>query len=102
MSEYRGRVNELELERYRGLDCGAVLPKLACYVKADPDFTPIKDEHTHRWHINVHGRDIELPTNGPKFFDTRAKKGGGGAIDLAMHLYGGSFKEAVVRLRQAL
>lgn len=64
----------------------------------DPDFTPIKNGHTQRWHLNVQGRDFELLTTGPKFFDTHSKTGGG-AIDLAMHLTGLSFKQAVKVLK---
>jgi hypothetical protein len=65
----------------------------------DPDFTPIKNGHTQRWHLNVEGRDFELLTTGPKFFDTHSKTGGGGAIDLAMHLTGLPFKQAVKLLK---
>nr|WP_254176670.1 hypothetical protein [Pseudomonas aeruginosa] len=39
-----------------------------------------------------------LLVTGAKFFDTRADKGGGGAIDLAMHLLRLDFVAAVKRL----
>lgn len=39
---------------------------------------------------------------GPKFYDTRQKRGGGGAIDLAMYVYGLDFKAAVGRLKGVL
>jgi len=38
---------------------------------------------------------FEVTTTGPKWYDTRAKIGGGGAIDLAMHLLELSFVDAV-------
>jgi len=91
-----------ELARLRELSCSQVLPLVCSFVKADRDFTPIKDGHTQRWHINVDGRDYELLTTGPKFFDTHAKTGGGGGIDLVMHLTGLSFKQAVKRLQQVM
>ena len=88
-----------ELERLRLLSCSEVLPLLCTFVKMDPDFTPVKNGHTQRWHLNVDGRDFELLTTGPKFFDTHAKTGGGGAIDLTMHLTGLPFKQAVKVLK---
>ena len=98
----RGRVDPEELERYRALDCRVILPKLAEYVKADLSFEPIHSGDTHRWHVRADGRDYEILTTGAKWFDTRAKRGGGGAIDLAMHLYRVDFKQAIQRLREAL
>lgn len=82
-----------ELERLRVLSCSEVPPLLCTFVKMDLDFTPIKNGHTQRWHLNVEGREYELLTTGPKFFDTHAKTGGC-AIDLAMHLTGLPFKQA--------
>ena len=43
----------------------------------------------------------EILTTGPKWYDTRARKGGGGAIDLAMHVLGVSFVDAVKQLTAA-
>ncbi len=42
--------------------------------------------------------EFEILTTGPKWYDTRARAGGGGAIDLAMHVLGLSFVDAVKRL----
>ena len=36
----------------------------------------------------------------PKWYDTRARKGGGGAIDLAMHVLGLTFVDAVKSLNK--
>jgi hypothetical protein len=41
---------------------------------------------------------VELLATGVRWYDPRAKKGGGGAIDLAMHLLGLQFVDAVKRL----
>ena len=55
---------------------------------------------TERWHATVRGREFELLLTGTKFFDSRAEKGGGGAVDLASHLFGTEFRGAVACLRQ--
>lgn len=70
--------------------------------KADASFIPMRDSHTHRWHLRVGDREFELLTSGPKWFDTRLKLGGGGGIDLAMHLLALDFRQAVTKLRQVL
>lgn len=95
------RVDTEELRRWRGLDAATVLSSLALHAKPDPTFVPIKAERTSRWHANAAGRDFELLLTGPKFFDTRAEKGGGGAVDMAMHLFRLDFKAATELLRRA-
>jgi hypothetical protein len=71
------------------------LAMLAIYVKADPAYVPIKDPRSRRWHARTPCGEFELLTTGPKWWDTRAEKGGGGAIDLAMHLLQLTFVDAV-------
>ncbi|WP_425534212.1 hypothetical protein [Xanthomonas citri] len=44
---------------------------------------------------------VELLATGSKWYDTRGNKGGGGAIDLAMHLLRLDFVSAVKRLEGA-
>jgi hypothetical protein len=83
------------------LAADAALLSLASHAKPDPTFIPIKAESTVRWHANVDGQEFELLLNGPKFFDSRAGKGGGGAIDLAMHLFRLNFKAATDLLRRS-
>ena len=61
---------------------------LAIHVKADPTYVPVKARDSRRWHVCTVRGEFELLTTGPKWFDTRARQGGGGAIDLAMHLLG--------------
>lgn len=94
------RVDSGEIGRWRSLDAAVALMALADHAKRDPTFEPIKDQTTTRWHANVAGRDFELLLTGPKFFDTRAETGGGGAIDLAMHLLRADFKTATGALRK--
>lgn len=82
------------------MDCAVALPLLTEHCKQDRDFTALKNAHTHRWHVSASGHDYEILTTGAKWFDTRADLGGGGAIDLAMHLHRLNFKQAVNLLRR--
>lgn len=95
-------VDDLRLEQWRQLDSLYVLDRLGCYAKRDVSFHPIKASKTARYHVNANGRDWELLITGPKFWDTRADKGGGGAVDLVMHLFNVDFKCALRTLRTAL
>lgn len=67
-------------------------------VKADRTFIPTKDVRTRRWNICTERGDYEILTTGCKWYDTRARVGGGGAIDLTMHVLGLTFVDAVKRL----
>lgn len=72
------------------------LALLAIYHKADPTYLPVKDPQSRRWHAQTTAGEFEILTTGPhKWYDTRAKIGGGGAIDLAMHLLQLTFVDAV-------
>ena len=88
-------VDNSALERWRSLDAVGVLLAIADHAKRDASFVPAKAAHTQRWHASVGGQDFELLLTGPKFWDTRGNVGGGGAVDLAMHLARLKFKEAV-------
>ena len=98
----RRAFDEAELEGWRKMDSSITLRALADHAKPDPTFDPIKNPGTTRWHCRVDGREYELLLTGPKFFDTRAEKGGGGAVDLAMHLLRSDFKLAAHILRSVL
>ena len=91
----RRSFNPATLTRLRDLPSEAVLARLAMEIKPDPTFIPVKDAGSRRWHAHTTQGDFEIVTTGPKWYDTRARKGGGGAIDLAMHVVGLSFVEAV-------
>lgn len=93
-------MDKLTLERWRALDASRVLLRIADYAKPDAAYVPIKDSASSRWHVSAGGRDFELLLTGPKFWDTRSSVGGGGAIDLVMHVERLSFKAAAVRLKQ--
>jgi hypothetical protein len=95
-------VDDGRLAQWRALDALDVLGRLGCYAKRDVSFRPVAAAGTTRYHVNANGRDWELLLTGPKFWDTRANKGGGGAIDLAMHLFALDFKRSVRMLRTVL
>jgi hypothetical protein len=95
-------VGDPMLKQWRELDALYVIGRLGCYAKQDPSFIPIKAKRTTRYHVAANGHDWELLITGSKFWDIRAGKGGGGAIDLAMHLFDLDFKRAKRMLRTAL
>jgi hypothetical protein len=95
------RLSQEGLERLRNLASAQVVCACATHAKRDVTFEPMTATETERWHVNVDGREFELLLRGPKFYDTRAKRGGGGGIDLVMHLYSLNFKEAVALLQKA-
>ena len=68
---------------------------LAIHCKLDPSYQPVKEPTTRRWHAHTTGGEFEILTTGTKWYDTRAKIGGGGAIDLAMHVLRLPFVDAV-------
>lgn len=86
------------LTRLREMAAGDALALLAIHVKADLTYVPLKADCSCRWHASTTRGEFELLTTGPKWYDTRAHRGGGGAIDLAMYVLGLSFVDAVEHL----
>ena len=87
------------LEQLRAMPVGAALDALGLYWKKDPDFTPVKDKNTARLNVAVGGGVVELLATDCRWYDTRAEKGGGGAVDLTMHLLRVDFVTAVKRMQ---
>lgn len=86
------------LTRLRELPAEDAVKLLALHVKADPSYLPLKSNKSRRWHLRTTRGEFEILTTGLKWYDTRAQRGGGGAIDLAMHVLGLSFVDAVKHL----
>lgn len=82
----------------RALPSADALARLAVHLKADSTFHPLKQATSRRWHVRTTCGEFEILTTGTKWYDTRARQGGGGAIDLAMHVLGVSFVDAVKQL----
>jgi len=83
----------------------AGLRQLAAVVRETPLETvllirgAVRDRHDRRkWHTE----QGPLSVSGPKFMNWQRGQGGGGAIDLVMHLAGVDFREAVAWLQQHL
>ena len=77
-----------------------LLSRLATHAKRDTTFVPIKGKGTERWHTSIDGREYEFIVDGAKFYDTRAKRGGGGAVDLVMYTHSVDFRGDVELLRR--
>lgn len=92
-------VDKSDLTRWQSLQAAHVLKSLADYVKVDTSFNPVSSHATTRVHVCVAGGEWELLLTGTKFFDTRAEKGGGGAVDLVMHLWRVPFRQAARLLK---
>lgn len=69
------------LQALREMPSEDALALLAVYSKADPTYLPVNDPRSRRWYARTERSDFELITTGPKWWDTRAKTGGGGAIN---------------------
>lgn len=96
----RRPVDNSALEHWRSLDCVVVLHAFADHLKEDRAFVPRRRAGATRWHVSATGVDYELLCTGPRFFDTRAGRGGGGAVDLVTHMFQVDFRHAVALLRR--
>ena len=99
-SRRRETVSQSDLERWRALRSVDVALAVASYAKADATYAPVGNAGSQRWHLELGEAVYELLLTGPKFWDIRANCGGGGAIDLVVHLLGCDFKRAVAVLRE--
>jgi hypothetical protein len=91
----RRSVPAATLARLRETPSAVALQLLAVHCKCDASYQPIKDPRSRRWHVRTSAGEFEILTTGVKWYDPRAKIGGGGAIDLAMHILQVSFVDAV-------
>jgi len=74
------------------------LDRLGLHWRRDPDFRPQKNAATVRLYVTVGAGVVELLATGVRWYNVRERKGGGGAIDLTMHLLRLSFVDAVKHL----
>lgn len=86
------------LAALRELPSDAVLARVAIHIKPDAAYRPVKQPASRRWQVRTACGEFEILTTGVKWYDTRAKTGGGGAIDLAMHVLQATFVDAVKHL----
>ena len=91
------------LEQVRAVPLPTALEGLGYHIAVDRDFAPAKDSRSQRWIVSsANGLSSELVVTGVKWFDTRAERGGGGSLDLVMHLEQLTFVAAVKRLEGVL
>ncbi len=86
------------LTRLRQIPLETALTVVSVHATLDSTYVPVKNARSRRWHVRTQRGHFELLTTTSKWFDVRARRGGGGAIDLAMHLLGLSFVDAVKHL----
>ena len=92
--------NEL-LDQYRAMPVVDVLNRLNVYYTFDREYKPRGDADSKRLIVSVEqGNYQELIVTGNRWYNTRKSVGGGGAIDLVMHLFGDDFLGAVKRLQK--
>lgn len=96
----RRSFDDATLAQVRDMPLSQVLDKLQTggqiFWRRDLDFVPDKDKRTVRLFLSSPaGSAWEVLVTGLKWFDTRAGKGGGGGIDLVMHLLQIDFVKAV-------
>lgn len=96
----RKRISAESIRGLRELALRPVLESLGYYVANDASFAPVKDQRTQRWIVTDSVGTHELLVTGIRWFDTRRLKGGGGAIDLLMHLRDISPGAAIALLRR--
>lgn len=77
------------------------LRALELHVVQDVTFEPVKDRRTQRWVVSGGGGTFQLLVTGMRWYDATEERGGGGAIDLVMHLERLDFVRAVRRLSTA-
>jgi hypothetical protein len=94
----RKPIPTIALMRLRQMPGDVALHLLSQYCKADASYKPIRDPESRRWHVRTVRGEFEILMTGIKWYDPRAKMGGGGAIDLAMHILHVSFLDAVKAL----
>ena len=84
----------------RSVPLMVVLNALGMQVKEDALFEPRKNQRTSRLHITDSESNYvyELVVTGQQWFDARKSKGGGGAVDLVMHLRACTFSQAMLIL----
>lgn len=97
----RKRFNPADLNRIRALPLEKVFQVLGLYYSEDFSYKPVNGK-SQRFNVSVNYEVFELIVTNDKWFDTRSGVGGGGSIDLTMHLFSCSFTEAVKTLQDKL
>jgi hypothetical protein len=89
------RISPEQIAKVRATPLETVLERLGFYVSRDSAFQPRLNKRTVSLFVSDNNDVHELIVTGEKWFDKRENVGGGGAIDLVMHLKKVSFSGAV-------
>jgi hypothetical protein len=98
MARNRRSFDDAFVERLRSVPVLDALNSLGLYWRIDPTFQPVKNANTKRLYVSVGSSVIEMLLVDRKWYDVRLGIGGGGCIDLAMHLLDLNFVQAVKAL----
>lgn len=87
----------ISVKEIRDLPLESVLTQLGMSIKTDRHFKPKLNVGTQRLHIadDCSNYVYELVLTGQRWFDVRQSKGGGGAIDLVIHLKSCMVRQAI-------
>jgi hypothetical protein len=88
------------LTRLRQMPACDALALLATHVKPDPTYLPVKDDQQPALAPSTRPRRFRDRDHGSQVVRHACARGGGGAIDLAMHLLDVSFVDAVKLLNR--
>ena len=90
-----------QIAQARAVPFRTVLRYLGAYVKVDEDYTPLDPaRRCYRLQVGYQGNDFRLVVMGEKFVNellphNSSHRGGGGSIDLVMHIAGTDFVQSV-------
>src|SRR4029079_3795499 len=82
----RQQFDSATLSQLRAMPSETALALVTIDLKADATFFLLKASASRRWHARTARAEFEILTTGTKWYDTRATHGGGGRLDLTMHL----------------
>ena len=94
----RRSFDEFDVSRARNMPLRRALEVLHLDWRRDADYRPVKDCNSVSVHVLNGSQAFHLIVTGAKWYDVRAKRGGCGAIDLAMHVLRVPFVDAVKML----
>lgn len=90
------------IARFRMMSVEQTALTLGLYCKQDKEYRSTTHKHSSCFHISKDSEVFEIITTELKWYSTHRGCGGGGGIDLAMHLFGECFKAALLRLSAGL
>ncbi|KPY55670.1 hypothetical protein [Pseudomonas amygdali] len=90
------------ITRFRVMTVEQIARILGLYCKQDKEYESSHYRNAKCFHISKDGEVFEIIVSQLKWYSTHRRCGGGGGIDLTMHIFGESFKAALTRLALGL